>query len=136
MEQLYNAYNQLIKSVDTGFVRYMYGQIRWAGRMLGLVGPRGVGKTTMLLQHIKLHLPVEKTLYVSADSFAPMGQPQKRPHITIKGIYSLKLVLVNFLIIPRGFENAPMCNRIELIIVNGSNVGKTENNQRLSPIRA
>lgn len=68
MEQLYNAYNQLIKSVDTGFVRYMYGQIRWAGRMLGLVGPRGVGKTTMLLQHIKLHLPVEKTLYVSADS--------------------------------------------------------------------
>jgi predicted AAA+ superfamily ATPase len=46
----------------------MYGQIRWAGRMLGLVGPRGVGKTTMLLQHIKLHLPVEKTLYVSADS--------------------------------------------------------------------
>ena len=59
MEQLYNAYNQLIKSVDTGFVRYMYGQIRWAGRMLGLVGPRGVGKTTMLLQHIKLHLPVE-----------------------------------------------------------------------------
>ena len=68
MEQLYNAYNQLVKSVDTGFVRYMYGQIRWAGRMLGLVGPRGVGKTTMLLQHIKLHLPVEKTLYVSADS--------------------------------------------------------------------
>lgn len=68
MEHLYNAYNQLIKSVDTGFVRYMYGQIRWAGRMLGLVGPRGVGKTTMLLQHIKLHLPVEKTLYVSADS--------------------------------------------------------------------
>lgn len=68
MEQLYNAYKQLIKSVDTGFVRYMYGQIRWAGRMLGLVGPRGVGKTTMLLQHIKLHLPVEKTLYVSADS--------------------------------------------------------------------
>ena len=68
MEQLYNVYNQLIKSVDVGFVRYMYGQIRWAGRMLGLVGPRGVGKTTMLLQHIKLHLPVEKTLYVSADN--------------------------------------------------------------------
>ena len=68
MEQLYNAYNQLIKSVDIGFIRYMYGQIRWAGRMLGLVGPRGVGKTTMLLQHIKLQLPTEKTLYVSADN--------------------------------------------------------------------
>ena len=68
MEQLYNAYNQLIKSVDTGFLRYVYGQIKWTGRMLGLVGPRGVGKTTMLLQHIKLYLPVEKTLYVSADN--------------------------------------------------------------------
>ena len=68
MEQLYNAYSQLIKRVDTDFVRYMYGQIRWAGRMLGLVGPRGVGKTTMILQHIKLHLPIEKTLYVSADN--------------------------------------------------------------------
>ena len=68
MEQLYNAYSQLIKRVDTDFVRYMYGQIRWTGRMLGLVGPRGVGKTTMILQHIKLHLPIEKTLYVSADN--------------------------------------------------------------------
>lgn len=68
MEQLYNAYSQLIKRVGTEFVRYMYGQIRWAGRMLGLVGPRGVGKTTMILQHIKLHLPIEKTLYVSADN--------------------------------------------------------------------
>ena len=68
MEQLYNAYSQLIKRVDTDFVRYMYGQIKWAGRMLGLVGPRGVGKTTMILQHIKLHLPIEKTLYVSADN--------------------------------------------------------------------
>lgn len=36
--------------------------------MLGLVGPRGVGKTTMLLQHIKLYLPIEQTLYVSADN--------------------------------------------------------------------
>lgn len=68
MEQLYSAYKQLLKTVDVGFVRYMYGQIKWEGRMLGLVGPRGVGKTTMLLQHIKLQLPIEKTLYVSADN--------------------------------------------------------------------
>lgn len=65
-----------------------------------------------------------------------MGQPQKRPHITIKGICSLKFVLVIFFIIPRGFENASMCNRIELIIVKGSNVGNTENTQRLSPFKA
>ncbi len=68
MERLYVAYNHLIKSVNTDFVRYMYDQIKWAGRMFGLVGPRGVGKTTMLLQHIKRHLPVDRTLYVSADN--------------------------------------------------------------------
>ena len=36
--------------------------------MIGIVGPRGVGKTTLLLQHIKLYLPVEETLFVNADS--------------------------------------------------------------------
>ena len=36
--------------------------------MIGIIGPRGVGKSTMLLQHIK-HLPDRSNvLYVSADS--------------------------------------------------------------------
>ena len=35
--------------------------------MLGLVGPRGVGKTTLFLQHIQRACPIEKTLYLSAD---------------------------------------------------------------------
>ena len=87
-------------------------------------------------RNVAVLLDIFFCLYVSADSFAPMGQPQKRPHITIKGICSLKFDLVNFFKILRGFENASMCNRMELIIVNGSNVGKTENNQRFKPFRA
>ena len=35
--------------------------------MIGIVGPRGVGKTTMLLQYIKENLDVNETLYVQAD---------------------------------------------------------------------
>ena len=35
--------------------------------MIGIVGPRGVGKTTMLLQHIKLYHSVKDTLFVNAD---------------------------------------------------------------------
>ena len=35
--------------------------------MLGLVGPRGVGKTTMFLQYIKEHQSEQNMLYVSAD---------------------------------------------------------------------
>lgn len=68
MEQLYQTSRLLVKSVDTLFVRYLYDRIKWNGRMLGIVGPRGVGKTTMLLQHIKMCLPIERTLYASADN--------------------------------------------------------------------
>ena len=41
--------------------------IDWNNRMIGIVGPRGVGKTTLILQHIKENLDEHKTLYVSAD---------------------------------------------------------------------
>jgi predicted AAA+ superfamily ATPase len=44
----------------------MYDKIPWDSRMAGLVGPRGVGKTTMILQYIK-EKNDKDTLYVSAD---------------------------------------------------------------------
>ncbi len=37
--------------------------------MIGLTGPRGVGKTTLVLQYIKENLPPDTTLYVSAEDF-------------------------------------------------------------------
>lgn len=46
----------------------MYEKVNWDGRMIGLVGPRGIGKTTLVLQHIKKALPADESLYVSADS--------------------------------------------------------------------
>ena len=67
MDTLLFRYHYLLKETDTGFLRYLHGIIPWDDRMIAIVGSRGVGKTTLLLQHIKLHLPVEKTLYVSAD---------------------------------------------------------------------
>lgn len=67
MEQLYEFFNRKIKNVSTHFLRYAYYQIKWNGRFFGLVGPRGVGKSTLLLQYIKLNLGTEHTLYVSAD---------------------------------------------------------------------
>ena len=67
MEQLYEFFNRKLKSTPTDFLRYKYDRIKWDGRALGIVGPRGVGKSTMILQHIKLNLDVTDTLYVSAD---------------------------------------------------------------------
>ncbi|NLZ94249.1 MAG: AAA family ATPase, partial [Bacteroidales bacterium] len=69
MEQLFEYSNKLIKEVDVNFVRYLYNDINWNNRLLGVVGPRGVGKTTMVLQYIHLNLNRAKTLYVTAEDF-------------------------------------------------------------------
>lgn len=37
--------------------------------MIGLMGPRGIGKTTLVLQHIKEQLPTMESLYVQAEDF-------------------------------------------------------------------
>ena len=47
MELLKQLSDNLIKRTDTRYVRYMYHQIPWKNRMTALVGPRGVGKTTL-----------------------------------------------------------------------------------------
>lgn len=67
MDKLLEKQAIILKSVSTKLIRYTYHNILWDGRMIGLVGPRGVGKTTMMLQHIKLTLSVKDTLYVTAD---------------------------------------------------------------------
>ena len=67
MEQLYEFFNRKLKHTPTEFFRYQYNQIKWNGRAFGIVGPRGVGKSTMLLQYIKFNLNPADTLYVSAD---------------------------------------------------------------------
>ena len=56
-----------LKQITSSFHRYMYGQISWESRMFGLVGPRGVGKSTMILQYIKEHREGRRMLYVAAD---------------------------------------------------------------------
>lgn len=68
MELLKQLSDGLVRQVDTRFLRYMYRLIPWENRMTALVGPRGVGKTTLLLQYIRLNLSLKDTLYVSAES--------------------------------------------------------------------
>ena len=67
MEQLFEYFKRKLSETPIDLIRYKYGEIEWGGHALGLVGPRGVGKSTMLLQYIKMRLDVKDTLYVSAD---------------------------------------------------------------------
>lgn len=67
MEQLFEYFKRKLHDTPTDLIRYKYEEIEWGGHAFGLVGPRGVGKSTMLLQHIKTQLEIKNTLYVSAD---------------------------------------------------------------------
>lgn len=69
MEKLLELFYKLLKGVNTDFYRYMYAQINWENRMIGLTGARGVGKTTLILQHIKNDLNVNEALYVTVEDF-------------------------------------------------------------------
>lgn len=68
MEQLITYSNNLIQHTNDNFFRYLYSQINWDQRMIAIKGPRGVGKTTLMLQRIKYNLKHPKeALYVSVD---------------------------------------------------------------------
>lgn len=45
----------------------MWSKIFWEERLVGLLGPRGVGKSTIVKQYILSHPDRNKWLYVSAD---------------------------------------------------------------------
>lgn len=67
MEELIELYYGMLRRMNLKFHRYMYETIDWNAKMVGIAGPRGVGKTTMILQRIKESIPKEKALYVVAD---------------------------------------------------------------------
>ncbi len=67
MRTLYQKFETLLQNTTTNFKRYLYDNVSWESRMIGIIGARGVGKTTMILQHIKEELDNKKALYVSAD---------------------------------------------------------------------
>lgn len=67
MRTLYQKFETLLQNTTTDFKRYLYDQIPWDSRMVGIIGARGVGKTTMILQHIKEKLDSKIALYVSSD---------------------------------------------------------------------
>ncbi len=69
MERLFATYARLLAETNLSFTRYLYDSINWDNRLIVIKGAKGVGKTTMLLQHIKRSFPdVQKSLYASVDN--------------------------------------------------------------------
>ncbi len=69
MEPLFQYQDNLLRSVNNSFRRYLHPIINWEQRMIGIKGPRGAGKTTLMLQHLKFDLRdrISQALYVTAD---------------------------------------------------------------------
>lgn len=68
MENLLEFQNNILRTVTNDFRRYLHDRINWNQRMIGIKGPRGAGKTTLILQHLKFDENIRKdALYVTAD---------------------------------------------------------------------
>ncbi len=70
MEQLIQRFYEKYAQTDISNIRDFVNIVDWENRMIGIRGPRGVGKTTLLLQYIKKNFqPDNNVFYVSLDHF-------------------------------------------------------------------
>ena len=68
-KRLLDASNRLISRVPMGHKRYLSPRIDWNDRLICIKGPKGTGKTTLILQHIRETFGIgsDKCVYMSAD---------------------------------------------------------------------
>lgn len=68
MEMLLGFQENILRTVKNGFRRYLHEKINRDQRMIAIKGPRGAGKTTLMLQYFKYDLGLPETaLYITAD---------------------------------------------------------------------
>jgi uncharacterized protein len=71
ISDLLSAFRRRLMATPMAFHRYLYHTINWNDSLIGIKGPKGCGKTTLLLQHIKERFSgaeLDKVLYVSLDN--------------------------------------------------------------------
>ena len=68
MENLYNTFRIKLSLTPMSYFRSFHDIINWNSRLICIMGQKGVGKSTLMLQHIKQYDNLDETLYVSADN--------------------------------------------------------------------
>lgn len=70
MERLQEQFRRRLAYTKDSFTRSLASSIAWNNRLIGIRGARGVGKTTLLLQHIKRSFAADLSgvLYLSLDN--------------------------------------------------------------------
>lgn len=70
MDLLVQRFYEKYAQTNCETIRDFEKKVDWNNRVIGLKGSRGVGKTTLLFQHIKKNFkPTHKVLYASLDHF-------------------------------------------------------------------
>lgn len=65
---LVDTYYRLLENTSTNRHRYLFDELSMSHRLIGIVGPRGTGKTTLMLQYIKEKIDSpDQAIYFSAD---------------------------------------------------------------------
>ena len=67
INHLQDVQELLLKATKFDFKRFLFQEIDFSQRLIGIIGPRGTGKTTLILQHLK-ELEGINFLYLSADN--------------------------------------------------------------------
>lgn len=67
IEQLQLLSNQILAQKVPEYKRFLFEKIDFNERLIGVLGSRGVGKTTILLQYLHTVFKEKKTLYIMAD---------------------------------------------------------------------
>lgn len=63
------TYKRLLQNTKYKHHRYIYNEFNIENRLTGLIGPRGTGKTTLLLQYIKENIKdKDECIYISIDN--------------------------------------------------------------------
>jgi len=68
MDKVFQKFYKKYNATQLKLVRKFTNEIDWSNKLIGLKGSRGVGKTTLILQHIKQHYSAtNEALYISLD---------------------------------------------------------------------
>lgn len=69
LQPIIKSYHNFLSTVNFNHIRPLMKQIDWEDRLIEIKGSKGVGKTTLILQHILQAFPkVDDALYVSLDN--------------------------------------------------------------------
>lgn len=70
MDRLYKMHDAYMSNVPMGYIRAFMGKVQWDSRLIAIKGPKGVGKSTLIQQYIRMNFPSgdRHVLYCVADT--------------------------------------------------------------------